>query len=508
MKRYQDFISDVNGRPLAGVNVTVYLTGTTNLATLYSDNGVTPTTNPVNSDADGFYYFYVADGVYDLAFSGPGLADWAKYGEEIFSDATAVVYAHNFPGSDAFAKINAAIAALPDTGGTVDARGFGTGTFPVSTQLIVGSITKPVTLLVDNSSKFEITLTGGIDAIQLWNKSSIVSENQTHALDATFALTAACNVNTILSTYPRSSAGNLTYLQGISFKGATGATVASALVELYNPSNITTVRNCLIWNFFGVGLLISGNAGCGGEGPLNLENLTVDGGGNAGAQDVLIQCADTAGVIVGVNFYGGSFTHPGPGGLPIIKLEGGSTSGVENVNFYGCQFESANSGDIGILVSNARAINIIGSSFTAQGGHSGADCVKIQQSVGWSLNIVVQNLVNYNAWTNSINDTVNAVTVTQSRVPSYVMAPSEAPIQTWVGAYDTLGKIAEMLKTGLVMQKPVTFLGGGMILGGSADPSAGAGVVAPMGSLYLRSTGAAGSLYLKTGPGDTNWTAK
>jgi hypothetical protein len=42
------------------------------------------------------------------------------------------------------------------------------------------------------------------------------------------------------------------------------------------------------------------------------------------------------------------------------------------------------------------------------------------------------------------------------------------------------------------------------LLTGTADPSAGAGVVAPVGSLYIR-TGTV-QLWQKTGAGDTQWT--
>ena len=43
------------------------------------------------------------------------------------------------------------------------------------------------------------------------------------------------------------------------------------------------------------------------------------------------------------------------------------------------------------------------------------------------------------------------------------------------------------------------------IIPGSVDPTAGGGVAAPLGSLYLRTTGA---MYLKTGSGNTQWTSK
>ena len=44
------------------------------------------------------------------------------------------------------------------------------------------------------------------------------------------------------------------------------------------------------------------------------------------------------------------------------------------------------------------------------------------------------------------------------------------------------------------------------IVTGSADPSAGAGVEAAIATLYVRNTGTAGSLWLKTGPDAIAWT--
>ena len=84
MKKYQDFITDTEGHPLANVAVTVYLAGTQTLASLYSSAQL-ETLNPVHSDADGFYSFYVADGVYDLALAGSGIAPRIMYAVEIFS---------------------------------------------------------------------------------------------------------------------------------------------------------------------------------------------------------------------------------------------------------------------------------------------------------------------------------------------------------------------------------------------------------------------------------------
>lgn len=47
------------------------------------------------------------------------------------------------------------------------------------------------------------------------------------------------------------------------------------------------------------------------------------------------------------------------------------------------------------------------------------------------------------------------------------------------------------------------------ILSGTGDPGAGSGTVAPQGSMFLRTDGSTSTtLYVKTGAGDTAWTAK
>jgi hypothetical protein len=54
--------------------VTVYDTGTLNLATIYSDEGVTPKANPFTASVTGYWFFYAADGDYDVKFSGGGIS--------------------------------------------------------------------------------------------------------------------------------------------------------------------------------------------------------------------------------------------------------------------------------------------------------------------------------------------------------------------------------------------------------------------------------------------------
>ena len=72
MQKYQDVVLKTNGSivPNASVLVQTYPAGTT--ATIYSDNGVTPTANPTIADGSGRFSFYAADGRYQFVISGTG----------------------------------------------------------------------------------------------------------------------------------------------------------------------------------------------------------------------------------------------------------------------------------------------------------------------------------------------------------------------------------------------------------------------------------------------------
>lgn len=53
--------------------VTVYLTGTTTIATIFSDNNNTPLSNPFTADSTGHWGWYAANGRYDVQLSGGGI---------------------------------------------------------------------------------------------------------------------------------------------------------------------------------------------------------------------------------------------------------------------------------------------------------------------------------------------------------------------------------------------------------------------------------------------------
>lgn len=57
------------GKPILGASVSVYIGGTSTLAALYQDDGVTAKTNPLSTNANGFAQAKIADGTYDIETS-------------------------------------------------------------------------------------------------------------------------------------------------------------------------------------------------------------------------------------------------------------------------------------------------------------------------------------------------------------------------------------------------------------------------------------------------------
>ena len=87
MQRFFDVVQDRSGNCIPNALVYVYVGSTNTLATLYSDNGVTPTVNPVTTNADGEYAFYAANGTYTLNIQATGYASDSRPGTIVFDPA-------------------------------------------------------------------------------------------------------------------------------------------------------------------------------------------------------------------------------------------------------------------------------------------------------------------------------------------------------------------------------------------------------------------------------------
>ena len=88
MKKEQGAVFDRMGNAIGSVSVTVYNHGTTQKPTIYSDNGITPQSNPFQTDSMGRWAFYVANGRYDIEFSGPRISTYKL--EDVFIFETGV----------------------------------------------------------------------------------------------------------------------------------------------------------------------------------------------------------------------------------------------------------------------------------------------------------------------------------------------------------------------------------------------------------------------------------
>jgi hypothetical protein len=86
MQNYFDVVQDQHGNAIPGASVFVY--DESGLpATLFSDNGVTPTANPLTTNTDGEYDFFAANGRYSLDIQIAGYAPQNKTGIILFDPA-------------------------------------------------------------------------------------------------------------------------------------------------------------------------------------------------------------------------------------------------------------------------------------------------------------------------------------------------------------------------------------------------------------------------------------
>lgn len=72
-----------------GATVSVFLTGTLTLASIFADNLGTPKANPFTADSTGHAFFYAANGRVDVQFSGTGIATPFTWGDILLFDSAA-----------------------------------------------------------------------------------------------------------------------------------------------------------------------------------------------------------------------------------------------------------------------------------------------------------------------------------------------------------------------------------------------------------------------------------
>jgi hypothetical protein len=156
MQNVFSVVQSRSGAAIAGALVYVY-DSLNALATLYSDNGVTTTPNPLTTNADGEYQFYAANGTYSVVISATGYTGQTIPGLILFDPADA-----NLPvspvsianGGTGGTTVAAAAANLQGTG--LDSNAVGFRMVPQNSKSV-----SYVTIASD-SGKHLFTSTGGI----------------------------------------------------------------------------------------------------------------------------------------------------------------------------------------------------------------------------------------------------------------------------------------------------------------------------------------------------------
>lgn len=153
-------------QPAIGATVQVLIFASQLPATLFSDDGITPKSNPTFTDNTGRFDFYVADGRYTLIVTGTGFAPFTANNVEIadLTEAdttddspwlTAAFNGELYVGDgiktwgtgDIGSQINAAYASLPVNGGTINILPpSGGGCYTMSTPVVFSTVGKTVQL--------------------------------------------------------------------------------------------------------------------------------------------------------------------------------------------------------------------------------------------------------------------------------------------------------------------------------------------------------------------------
>lgn len=120
-RKYTGRSVDNRGNVLSGVSVSIYITNTSTLASLYTSStcGIT-TSNPVTSNSNGYFTFYINDGRYNVVMSKTGFAFENVTDLSIFSTPGDNIYlASWFSTTDICHLTDGAIAQIGSTVATL-----------------------------------------------------------------------------------------------------------------------------------------------------------------------------------------------------------------------------------------------------------------------------------------------------------------------------------------------------------------------------------------------------
>lgn len=134
----------------------------TNTVQIYSDPGLTqPVSNPLTTDAKGRFGFWIFPGTYSYTVQNASGKNVGTFTISENPPTSVEVFPSNFPGSDIGAKINAAYASLPSSGGIIQLEPSAT-CYTFTTPIVFGTGSKNVILRgTGGSTCLQYTATSG-----------------------------------------------------------------------------------------------------------------------------------------------------------------------------------------------------------------------------------------------------------------------------------------------------------------------------------------------------------
>lgn len=397
------------------------LIGTTNF--IYTTDGLAGSI-PCTGGGAGAFAFYVAGawtcGASGISFSAPPpignvLPNTATFTTEFVKTQNNILFADQFPGANAGLKINAALQALPASGGIVDARGL-VGAQVSSTNIFNGITTQGATVLLGAAT---YTLS------QQWNipnRSRVIGLGRG---DATFCCTVLLASGSFPTGTPVVRMGSGTVVFGTRLENLTidcnGVTNCTGVysTDLNEQSGIF---NLTVNNFSAVCVNIDGTAASdSGAGNFNLSNIECLSGTNGNSSTTIGVKIKTKrssfGRITDVTS-NGSAGHQQALGMYIDNTDSGV---IEHIHFEQVV--------AGIQIGDPIGVNGVHGLFAADisCGVSYTNCVTLNDS--GTRAITLNSVLNY-ASQNSIQDNINTITQTAYATGLYALDDQQFPYFT------------------------------------------------------------------------------
>lgn len=172
MKKDFGYVTDREGNAVAGAEVYVRKQSDSTLLTLYSDNGITTTSNPLTTDNDGEYSFYTADNVIKVQTFVEGVQQQEVNNVQHYDLSVITAFAWTILDDANAATVNTTL-------------GLGTGDSPQFTAVNIGHASDTT---ISRASAGDIAVEGNI-VYRLGGTDVAVADGGTGASDASGART-------------------------------------------------------------------------------------------------------------------------------------------------------------------------------------------------------------------------------------------------------------------------------------------------------------------------------